>query len=394
MSDDSAAFLELTIDSLAAGGDGVGRAADGCVVFVPESAPGDRVRVTVVERHRRFVRARLDAVLAPGPDRCPPPCPVFGRCGGCSWQHLAYPAQVEAKRSILEAALARIGGLELPAQTDFVASPKAYGYRNRARVLVLDGGVGFRERRSHALCAVTSCPLLTPALDRALGSLAASPPEGAGECELAEGAEGAVRVSSLARSLRGARPLEVEVGGARLRVSAGVFMQSNVHLFQSLAQEVVEAAGTGDRLLELYAGAGFFTIGLAARFRTGLAVEGDPSAARDLSRNLERAGVSHLRPLRAGVGPESLALWLERESPEVVVLDPPRAGLGRAAAEVLEASAVRRVVYLSCDPATLARDLARFDAARWTLTRVRGFDLFPQTPHVEALAVLEASATS
>lgn len=387
-------FLELTIDSLAAGGDGVGRADDGRVVFVPESAPGDRVRVSVVERHSRFARARLETVLEAGPDRCEARCPVFGRCGGCSWQHVTYPAQVEAKRAILEAALARIGGRKPSAQTDFVASPDPYGYRNRARVLVANGRVGFRERRSQALCPVTGCPLLTPALDRALGSLAASPPAGSGEWELAEGAGGAVRVACLAGGVQDAKTLEVEVGAARLRVSAGVFMQSNAALFERLARDVVEAAGSGEQLLELYAGAGFFTLGLAARFGAGLAVEGDRRASRDLSHNLERAGVLHVRALCAGVAPQALARWLKTGSPDVVVLDPPRAGLGRAAADVLAASAARRVVYLSCDPATLARDLARFDPVRWTLARVRGFDLFPQTPHVEALAVLEAGATS
>ncbi|HSJ96864.1 MAG TPA: TRAM domain-containing protein, partial [Myxococcota bacterium] len=180
-------LVELTIESLAAGGDGVGRAPDGRVVFVPLAAPGDRVRVRLVEEKARFARGEIEALLVPGPERVEPRCPVFGICGGCAWQHLDYEAQVRAKRERLRDALARIAGLaELPPLA-FTPSPAPYGYRGRARVRVERGGVGFRRRRSHALCAVTGCPLLAPPLDAALAALAAAPPRPAGEWELALG---------------------------------------------------------------------------------------------------------------------------------------------------------------------------------------------------------------
>src|SRR5215475_13460392 len=178
---------EIRIESLAAGGDGVGHLSDGRAVFVPFTAPGDRVRVRVVEARGRFARARVEELLEPGPARAEPACPAFGSCGGCAWQHVAYPAQLEAKRAILADALRRIGGIDAGALEPCVASPAEYGYRGRTRVLVESGRVGYRRRRSHALCAVSRCPVLVPALDERLHALAHDPPPEDGEWELVAG---------------------------------------------------------------------------------------------------------------------------------------------------------------------------------------------------------------
>jgi len=374
--------IELSIDSLAAGGDGVGRAADGRVVFVPLAAPGDRVRVRLVEERARFSRGEIEALLEAGADRVAPECSVFGDCGGCAWQHVGYPAQLEAKRAIVREALARIAGIEDVPEIELVPSPQPYRYRSRARLLVAGGRVGFRRRRSHQVCAIESCPLLAPELDRALGALAADPPPADGEWELALGEGGAVRCASLADADRAAR-IEIRAGAERLTVSPGVFAQANVLLLDPLWQAVVDAAGTGGLALELFAGAGFFTLGLARRFARVVAVEGDPLAARDLASNL--AG-RHVRVIEARV-----ETWLADAAlaPDAVLLDPPRGGLGRAAAERLAGLSARRIAYLSCDPATLARDLAVLAPRGFRVARVRGFDLFPQTPHVEVLAVLD-----
>jgi 23S rRNA (uracil1939-C5)-methyltransferase len=390
---EDAPAVELEIRSLAAGGDGVGRTADGRVVFVPLSAPGDRVRVRLVEQKARFARGEIEALVAPGPARVAPPCPVFGACGGCAWQHLDYAAQVEAKRAIVHDALARIAGLgELPPLA-FTPSPQPYGYRGRARVRVERGQVGFRRRRSHELCAVTGCPLLAPPLDAALAQLAAAPPRGGGEWELALGAGGAVRVAPVAAGARGER-LGLVAGGERLELSPGVFAQANTLLLDALAQAVCDAAGAGATALELYAGAGFFTLPLARRFERVVAVEADPAAARDLARNAAAAAARpgearRVRVVEARVGPWLAAGEARALAPEVVVLDPPRGGVGEAAAEALARLPARRIVHLSCDPATLARDLAVLAARGWRLVELRGFDLFPQTPHVEVLAVAE-----
>jgi 23S rRNA (uracil1939-C5)-methyltransferase len=397
----------LCIEALAAGGDGVAREPDGRVIFVPFTAPGDRVEVALEPGGKRYARGRVRALLAAGPARTDPLCAVFGSCGGCSWQHVAYDAQVCAKRDILRETLARIGGLRLPAEIPFTPCPSPYAYRLRTRVVVSQGRVGYRRRRSNAVCATTRCPILVPALDVALERLAQHPPREDGEWELAAGEDGAVRATPLPDGAVRATPapdgavratpapargaeaerLVLRAGQDRIARSPGVFAQSNALLLQALVAAVQHAAGSGTSCLELFAGAGFFTLGLARRFSQVVAVEGDPVAARDLVHNLDAAKIENVA-LRAGSVEAALAAWAQA-APDVVVLDPPRTGLARGLASRIADLGAQRVVYLSCDPATLARDLAELAHARYALTHVEGFDLFPQTPHLEALVVME-----
>ena len=394
MSATGAEFLDVTIESIAAGGEGVGRDANGRVVFVPLAAPGDRLRVRVVEAHARHARGEIDAVLAPGADRVAPRCPVFGDCGGCAWQHVDYAVQLEAKRAILREALERIGGFAVP-PIEAVASPQPYGYRGRARVRVESGRVGFRKRRSHELCAITACPLLAPPLDAALGALAAQPPAADGEWELALGSDGAVRSVALDARAPDAERIAVRAAGEQIEVSGGVFVQANALLQDALARTVLEAAGQGGEVLELFAGAGFFTLGLARRFARVAAVESDAAAVVDLSRNCAAAGLRHVRVIEAPAEAVLAALRTHRLAPDVIVLDPPRGGIGTRGSEQLARLPAQRIVHVSCDPATLARDLRVLLRKRWSLARVVCFDLFPQTPHVEAVAVLtRAGATA
>jgi 23S rRNA (uracil1939-C5)-methyltransferase len=377
------------VERLAAGGEGVAHAADGRVVFVPASAPGDRVRVRVVEQHANWLRGEIAALEAPGPGRVEPRCALFGRCGGCAWQHLDYAVQLAAKAEILRDALVRIGGLEPPEAIEVAPSPP-YAYRGRARVGVARGVVGFRRLRSHSLEPAAACPVLVPELERALAALAAAPPARDGEIELCAGDDRRVRAWGPGGLLHGEAQLAIDAGPARIAVSPGVFFQGNARVRSALLAAVLEAAGRGRRALDLCAGAGFFTLGLAARFAEVLAVESSPPAVRDLRRNLAAAGVTNVRALAA-----PLARFLAGEEarafePGAIVLDPPRTGLGAALARALAAAAgAARVVYVSCDPSTLARDLAVLAGAGFRLRSVRGFDLFPQTPHVEAIAVAE-----
>jgi len=376
-------ILELTVERLAAGGDGVGHAPDGRVTFVPFSAPGDRLRVRTTEARRRYLRASLAEMIAPGPSRVEPRCPVFGSCGGCSWQHLAYTAQLEAKGAILRDALTRIGKLaSVPERIEMRGSPLEYGYRSRARVTVEAGGVGFRCRRSRDLCATAHCPILVPALDQALAELGRDSRTPHGEWEIAAGDSGEVSLLAPDGRTLGAEKTRIRLAGDAVAVSAGGFSQANAFLRADLAQAVHEAAGEGERALELFAGAGYLTLGLGRRFRRVIAVESHPRAVRDLRDNLRGAGLDGVEV--RGVPVEDAPLRELR--PEVVVLDPPRAGLPRGVSSTLDAG---RVVYLSCDPATLARDLASLERRGFHLAQVTGFDLFPQTPHVEALAVAE-----
>lgn len=382
--------LELRIEGLAAGGDGVGRAPDGRAVFVPRTAPGDRVRVRVTRARPRFAHAETVALLEPGA-RVEPRCAAFGRCGGCAWQHVPYATQCEAKARIVEEALRRIAHLEPPGPVTVVPSPAPYGYRSRARVLCGRGGVGYRRRRSHEGVATAECPILAPPVERRLRELAADPPARPGEWDLAEGTYGG-------RSHRrgsSASPLALAVGDDVLRISAGVFFQANAGLHGALVRGVADAAGTGERALELHAGAGFFTLTLARAFARVVAVESSPAAVADLHHNLERARASSAapRPGAVRVLAERAEVALERAElreppPDVVVLDPPRTGLEPRAVDRLADLGAERIVYLSCDPATLARDLARLARRGYAPDALRAFDLFPQTPHVEVLAAL------
>lgn len=352
----------------------------------------------------RFRRGRVVALMAPGPSRTDPVCEVFGACGGCTWQHVEYGAQVAAKREIVRDALVRIGRLAFSGEIELVPSPSPYAYRGRARVVVRGGRVGFRRLRSRALAATARCPVLTPPLQRALADLARRPPPDDGEWELASGADDEVRATPLGpapdqaedgsrparRDLRrghAGAPLQQRVGGDLLAITPGVFAQANALLWDPLAAAVHEAAGRGDFALELHAGAGFLTLGLARRFARLVAVESDAAAVRDLARNLGTADLGHVTVLREGAE-RVLGAWRDDE-PDVVVLDPPRAGLEPDGATALARVGARRIVYLSCDPATLARDARVLAAEGYGLVRVRAFDLFPQTAHVETLAEME-----
>lgn len=373
----------VTIDALAAGGDGVGRDADGRVVFVPMTAPGDRVRVELEQERRRFAKGRIVELLEPGPGRVEPPCEAFGECGGCAWQHLSAETQLEAKRAILRDALVRIGGIEAPPVLPIVASPAAYGYRARNRVRVEGGRVGYRRRRSHAQRPVSRCPVLVPELEERLGK----PFDRDGEWELAS--DGARVRATLVGRHDGPR-LVLRVGGERIGFSAGVFAQANALLLDVLAARVAEAAGRGERAVELFAGAGLFTLALARAFGSVVAVEGSRRAAADLRRNLAEADLHHVAVRPEPV--EAVLAELAGTAPELLLLDPPRTGLPPGGADALAAIAPARIVYLSCDPATLARDLKVLCASGWALRSVEGFDLFPQTPHVEALVLLTRGA--
>lgn len=377
----------LRIERLASDGDGVAHLPDGRVIFVPLTAPGDLVRVGMVEQHKRYARGRCEELLEAGPARVEPRCSVFGVCGGCAWQHLDHAAQLEAKRQALRDALVRIGGLRLPGEIELLPSPAPYAYRGRARVHAEPGRIGFRQRASHALCEVGTCPVLVPELQAELADFARHPPRDAGEWELISATSGVRRTRLPAH---GGAALQQSTHAGGLRLSPGVFVQGNALLLDALVERVAAAAGTGRAALELFAGAGLFSLALARRFERLVAVEGEPRAAADLRHNLAAAGCANSVAIAARV--EDCAGRIGSPAPEVLVLDPPRDGIPAAALPWILALPLRRVVYLSCHPATLARDLRAFAARGFTLRSVACIDLFPQTPHVEALVRLDSAA--
>lgn len=399
----------VSITALASDGDGIARTADGRVVFVEGAVPGDRVVLGGLARRRKVLRARIDRLVEASADRVEPACLHFGRCGGCVWQHVRYATQLEAKRRNLQAALERIGGLRLAAEIAIVASPDPLHYRARTRVVEAEGGVGYRRRASNDAMRVEVCPVLVPAAQAALADLgrevaaeqtAAGRPASVADREwtITAGSAGPARVfDAAARSAE----VELEVLGERLRVGGPGFVQGNALLWDRFAAEVRDrclgvpgapapaSAAPPRRFVELYAGIGFLTLPLARAGLVGLAVESDRQAAADLAFNLERAGfATSVRAIAERVeGERAIAGWLE--GADLLLVDPPRVGLEGRVCEAIARHGPPVLVYVSCDPATLARDLARLVAAGYRLASVVAFDLFPQTPHVEAIVRLE-----
>ncbi|MAI25057.1 MAG: hypothetical protein CMN75_03405 [Spirochaeta sp.] len=357
------------------------------------------MRVRVVDQRRRFARAEMIELLEPGASRVEPRCSVYGRCGGCTWQHLDYPVQVAAKEKMIRDALERIAGQKSEGRILFTPSPVEYGYRVRTRMLAGPEGLGYRERASHTLCPVDHCPVLAPGLEAEIARVnkelketqAGSDTLSSTEWELVADSDGQARSTPLpvmakADSERSSWVSRFEVRGRSLRVSPGSFVQANGPMHEILFQSVLEEAGEGERALELHAGAGFFTLGLVDRFRYLEVVEASATAVADLRVNLAATPSGNLR-VRAAPA-ESIDSTRIGDFPDCVIMDPPRAGLSLSLLESVAALNPARIVYLSCDPATLARDLARFADRGYGLRRVQGFDLFPQTPHVEVLATL------
>ena len=389
--------VRLRAESLAFGGDAVARDADGRVVLVPLVAPGDLALVKLTEEKKGFARGELVRVLEPGPARVVPPCPLFGRCGGCQWQHVDYPAQVAAKGEVvaraLRAEVARGAVLEPP-----LAAPAPYGYRRRARLAVRPGGVmGFRARRSHEVVDVAACPALEPVLERALAALRAGlGPLLARACTLhlgleadgvhaaldvpAEGARAAAEALVAAGALAGVAFSDGLVGS---RGAADEFAQAQEAQNQVLCARVAEwARPAGARVLELYAGAGNLTEALlAAGAAEVLAVE---EAGPAVERARARLGAA---PVRFETARAEDAAARAGDF-DVVVLDPPRTGALEVARALTDVAGPARIVYVSCDPMTLARDIAVLTAGAWRLERAQAIDMMPQTFHVETVALL------
>ncbi len=399
------ALLELHVGAVAAGGACVARHA-GRVVFVRHALPGEHVRALVTEdRGGRYCRADAVEVLEASPDRVEPPCPYArpGRCGGCDWQHADGAAQRRLKAEVIRDQFARLAGIELPAFEVAELPGDLLGWRTRVAYAVDRAGrPGLHRHRSHEIEPVDRCLLGAPGVGDAAalsrpwpGLLGIEPARGdAGDLALIEHRSGG-------RRTRGRRPpdrLAVIEGPARLRhdvlgrsfeAAAEGFWQVHPAAASTLAQALLDALAPapGERVLDLYAGAGALTAALAQAVGEAghvLAVEAAPSAVDDARRNL--ADLTWVQVEAARVD----ARWLADPEfrPDLVVLDPPRAGAGAEVMRALLALAPRAVGYVSCDPATLARDVAAAREAGWRLAALRAFDAFPMTHHVECVATL------
>jgi 23S rRNA (uracil1939-C5)-methyltransferase len=431
--------LSLTIEKPAAGGRMLAR-ADGLVVLVAGAIPGERVLALVERVGKGVAYADVAGVETPSTDRrLPSGDPA---CGGCLYAHVAYPRQLALKALIVADAFARIGRLELQDVVPVASSPEA-GYRMRARFHVERGMAGFFREGSHTVCDARQTRQLLPAtldaVDRfvtAMRSVGLPEPRGLELAENVDSSERAVAVDTAARiddallerlawadgftgvvtphGTRGSASVtdRLSLDGhapVALRRHATAFFQGNRFLLDRLVAHVLSQVPPGGNLVDLYAGVGLFSVAAAAfRGCQVVAVEGDPVAAADLAANAATLGgavvavhqsVEEGLQSRLGSGGERFGkkrrqAWPFDGSSATVIVDPPRTGMSREALEGVLALRAPRVIYVSCDVATLARDARRLLDAGYALVRIDGFDLFPNTPHVETVAVLDRAAAN
>ena len=443
---DGAASVQLTIERMTYGFDAVSHTPEGKTVFVSGGVPGDVVEAHLTSDGKAFSRAAVDGVVDPSPSRVASPCPFAGVCGGCPWSTLAYPAQVQAKRANVVDALARIGKMgqeRAEALVGEVVQPsEPWGYRNKVELAVVPAPDGIqlgmhRRAEDEGLLRVDKCLLLakkyqklpksvTGALrflssNRDLGltrvGIRASAitdnvevalwtdPAAFPRAEAAKMLESATKATSITRvmvkpgreaarklagteTLAGSGSWKERVDGHPMRVSAPSFFQVNTAGAEALVRLVMEGLDPQEDewAVDLYCGAGTFTLPLARRCESVVGVESYGPAVRDLAKNLKANG---LEDVVEAVGDDAARQLDCLEDADVVVVDPPRAGLDRSVIEALSDSPARAVAYVSCDPATLARDLAVFDELGQLVPEsVTPVDLFPQTFHVENVTVL------
>ena len=412
-------MIELVAGPIAAGGGCVARADDGRVVFVRHTLPGERVLAQVTAETSSFLRADAIDILEPSADRVEPPCPHAGpgRCGGCDWQHVSLPAQRALKSALIAEQLRRLAGVDRQVEVEEVeGAPDGLGWRTRVNFAVdRSGRTGLRKHRSHDVEPVEQCPIASDRVNQVgVGSVLWRGARNVEVMASPDGGKPVVAVETGRNRLAGRpgidaglvvngrtqrRPDQVffEVLGRRFEVGAGVFWQVHPGAATVLTRAVLEALGpvAGERVVDLYAGAGLFTVALAHEVGPSgsvLAVERQGRACVNLMHNaadLHQVGIE-----QADVTPGLVADRLG--SPDLVVLDPARAGAGLAVMDALAAlrPLPRGIAYVSCEPAPFARDLRVMLDAGWTLRSLRAFDVFPMTEHVELVGALEPPGRS
>jgi 23S rRNA (uracil1939-C5)-methyltransferase len=424
--------VRLHIEKPIYGGAGLAR-HEGKAVFVPFTLPGEEVEAQLRHEKGGYATAELETVLTVSSSRAEPPCPYFGRCGGCHYQHADYASQVRMKASILRETLERAHIREIPEIEVVAADPLAY--RNRVRLHVRSNpfSLCYKMRESHVDLPIMACPIAGPALQQAIEILTRNgnslglagwaaeielftnndesslllalwtehPPSEAKRLLHASWPRIRQQLPQVAgagvfSSERGKRQskllahcgqdcLRYRSGGRAYRVSLGAFFQVNRFLIEALVQSVI-AGETGSTAWDLYAGVGLFSLPLTERFRNVVAVESSPVAVRDLRENL-RGSASRLLSTET-VSFVRQATQRREPAPDLVVVDPPRAGLGREVASLLGKIHPSRITYVSCDPATLSRDLVALLESGYRLEKMRLVDLFPQTYHLESVSHL------
>ena len=378
--------MVVDIERILPGGVGLAH-ADGKTIFVSLAASGDRVRVRIDREQGKLVFASVIEVIKAGSDRIEPPCPYFGRCGGCDFQQLTYEAQLNAKADIIKDCLQRIAKLDIPALA-VVPSPNPWRYRARA-TWQLDSElrtVGYYERGSRRVCDVADCAVLVPRLQTTLESVRNSDrPLELKHLEVVSGPDG-VSVAPGFGVFR-TNELTLTVAGESYRYNAEAFFQINQALLPELLKYAL-APAAGETALDLYSGVGLFTLPLGRRFKRVTAVESNATATGFAKNNIESAGLENVSVVTATVADWIRSFASKNKRVDFVLLDPPRAGAESAVINGILRLKAPRICYVSCDPATLARDLKKLVAGGYLVQALNAVDLFPQTHHVETVVHL------
>lgn len=369
--------VRLRISDVAFGGEGVAR-LDDFVVFLPFTAPGEIVEAELVEVKKRFGRARLLRVIEQAPERVEPLCPYFGQCGGCQYQHLGYPAQLQLKRKQVCDLFQRIGGLDPHLVAPIIPCPEPYGYRNRIMVRTQWDkprqclNLGFLRADNRLVVDIEECKIAEPAINQQLKQVRAHPPP------------------------KGGLKVVLRIAPEGWEVPPNSFFQNNFFLLPQLVEVVRERLRLGGtrHLLDVYCGVGFFSIELAASVESYLGVEYDGLAVKAARRNARARGQTNGQFLE-GKAEELLPEAIGRFSPAsaTVLLDPPRKGCQPALLRLLRDTRPAQVIYISCHPATMARDLNVLCAEGvFKMAQVVPLDMFPQTAHIECVADLRSES--
>jgi 23S rRNA (uracil1939-C5)-methyltransferase len=406
-------FMKSPSPPLTYGGDALGRLPDGRAVFVPFALPGERVRVRLTESKRGHARGVLVEILEASPKRITPRCQHFTVCGGCNYQHLAYPDQLAAKEDILRDVLARVGGFDDPPLQPIVPSPVPWNYRNHVQFhLAPDGRLGYLAPDSHTVVPIQECFLPEEGLNEIWPRLDVEAIAGLERLSLRQGADDEALLVLESSDLQppefsvdfplsvahvspagtivlaGEDDIPMEVLGRPFRVSAESFFQVNTPMAAAMVQHLLKnlVLSKDYSLIDVYCGVGLFSAFLAPQVGQLIAIELSESACEDFAANLDE--FDHVT-FYQGAAEDVLPRLDVR--PEVVIVDPPRAGVERRALDAIINMQPRTIAYVSCDPATLARDAKRLAAAGYVLKQVTPFDLFPQTYHIETISLFDLS---
>ena len=401
---------EVSLTTLSYGGDCLGRLPDGRVVFIPFGIPGERISIELIEDNKNFARGKLVKVLEPSPQRVEPRCKHFGLCGGCHYQHMKYDAQLRYKTSVLNEQLTRVGKLVNPPAPQVIPSPDPFLYRNNIRFHVNEAGkLGFLAPQSDRIVPISECHLPEEPITQAWPLLSMEPDCGIDQIELRCGAEGELLVS-LEGSTETPPEFETEAGlsavytgpGGRvvlagedvLKCGSGndvsryrerSFFQVNTPMAEIMVETLERnmLLSKESILMDLYCGVGLFSAFFASKVKEVIGVELSTAACRDFAINLDEFDNVSLYE-----GAVERVLPRLEVKPDVVILDPPRAGLHPKALEALLAMKPQQIAYISCDPATLARDLKQLTAVDYRIEKLFLIDQFPQTYHIETVVLM------